>query len=242
MPRAVAPAVRLLLLSFLLLFLELSLIRWTGAHVIYLSYFTNFVLLASFLGIGLGFLRPRAGAFALAPPALALIVCLVYVFPTRLSHAGGSLLFFGAHTGGAPMWLALPVIFLAVALALMLIASEAALAFAQLPPLRAYRYDILGSLAGTVVFALLSYASAPPLAWGAIAAPLFLVLLGRRVRLLAAAGLVGFLVPFALATFSDGITWSPYYAIKVEHPNPSRAVYGILVNGIPHQTIVPLAL
>src|ERR1700730_8664436 len=110
MPRAVAPAVRLLLLSFLLLFLELSLIRWTGAHVIYLSYFANFVLLASFLGIGLGFLRPRAGLFRFAPAALGLVVCLVYVFPTRLSHSGAALLFFGApaHTGGTPMWLALP--------------------------------------------------------------------------------------------------------------------------------------
>jgi len=50
---------RLFLLSFLLLFVELVLIRWTAAYVLYLSYFTNFVLLGSFLGIVLGFLRPR---------------------------------------------------------------------------------------------------------------------------------------------------------------------------------------
>ena len=45
--------VRLLLASFLMLFLELSLIRWAGSQVIHLSYFSNFVLLGSFLGIGL---------------------------------------------------------------------------------------------------------------------------------------------------------------------------------------------
>ena len=51
---------RLVLLSFLMLFVELGLIRWSGAYIVYLSFFTNFVLLASFLGVGVGFLRARA--------------------------------------------------------------------------------------------------------------------------------------------------------------------------------------
>ena len=50
-----------LLASFLMLFVELVLIRWAGAYVVYLSYFSNFVLLGSFLGIGLGFLRRAQG-------------------------------------------------------------------------------------------------------------------------------------------------------------------------------------
>ena len=45
---------RLVLGSALMLFLELALIRWLGANVVHLSYFSNFVLLGSFLGIGLG--------------------------------------------------------------------------------------------------------------------------------------------------------------------------------------------
>ena len=44
---------RLILLSFLMFFVELALIRWLGSNVIYLSYFSNFVLLGSFLGIGI---------------------------------------------------------------------------------------------------------------------------------------------------------------------------------------------
>ena len=47
---------RLVLGSALMLFLELALIRWLGSNVVHLSYFSNFVLLGSFLGIGLGFL------------------------------------------------------------------------------------------------------------------------------------------------------------------------------------------
>ena len=50
---------RLFALSFLMLFVELALIRWLGANVVFLSYYSNFVLLGSFLGIGIGFLRDR---------------------------------------------------------------------------------------------------------------------------------------------------------------------------------------
>ena len=56
---------RLLLASALMLFLELALIRWLGSNVVHLSYFTNFVLLGSFLGIGLGFLLARTQHTAL---------------------------------------------------------------------------------------------------------------------------------------------------------------------------------
>src|SRR5437016_1446664 len=70
------PRLRLFGLSFLMLFVELALIRWTGAKIVYLSYFSNFVLLGSFLGIGIGFLRSRSrvNLFAWAPVALALLV------------------------------------------------------------------------------------------------------------------------------------------------------------------------
>ena len=45
---------RLFLVSFLVLFLEVALIRWMPAYIRLLSYFSNFILLASFLGIGVG--------------------------------------------------------------------------------------------------------------------------------------------------------------------------------------------
>ena len=45
--------------SFTILFVELVCIRWIPAYIRYLGYFTNFVLLGSFLGIGLGILQAR---------------------------------------------------------------------------------------------------------------------------------------------------------------------------------------
>src|ERR687894_4530 len=78
-PSIMSDKLRLILLSFLMLFVELALIRWSGSNVLYLSYFSNFVLLGSFLGIGIGFLRAgaRRPLFPLAPIALTLLVAFV---------------------------------------------------------------------------------------------------------------------------------------------------------------------
>ena len=42
--------------------------------------------------------------------------------------------------------------------------------FADLPPLTAYRYDLLGSLIGIGAFTLLSFLWAPSVVWGLLAA------------------------------------------------------------------------
>jgi hypothetical protein len=231
---------RLFLLSFLLLYVELILIRWTAANVLYLSYFTNFVLLGSFLGIGLGFLRPRPRLFAAAPLVVGALLCFVYFLPTKVSHGGGRLIYFGAHTGGAPIWLALPAIFVVTTVALMLVAGAAATVFGRLRPLTAYRWDILGSIGGTVTFALMALLGAPPLAWGVIAAAVFVVLYGRSLRALQAAGIAALLVPLALASFRANLFWSPYYAIKLTQGDLPGDIR-VSVNGIPHQVIAPLS-
>src|SRR5437899_2556443 len=44
----------LFLISLLVLFLELACIRWLPAHVLFLTFFTNTVLLACFLGMSVG--------------------------------------------------------------------------------------------------------------------------------------------------------------------------------------------
>ena len=72
---------RIFLVSFTLLFFELLCIRWIPAYVRYLSYFTNFILLASFLGMGLGILAARRTnfrfpSFPLLVVALTIVVAL----------------------------------------------------------------------------------------------------------------------------------------------------------------------
>ena len=48
------PYTDLFLVSFLLLFFELACIRWFGSTVVFLTFFTNIVLLATFLGMSVG--------------------------------------------------------------------------------------------------------------------------------------------------------------------------------------------
>ncbi len=102
---------RLVASSALMLFLELALIRWTGSNILHLSYFTNFVLLGSFLGIGLGFLRARADRRPpyYAPIALALLVGLITFFPVTVDRASSEVIYFTSlSTTGPPLWVTLP--------------------------------------------------------------------------------------------------------------------------------------
>ena len=72
------PRARIFLVSFAMLFFELLCIRWIPSYVRYLSYFNNFILMASFLGIGLGMLSARRKNFWFLPfPLLVLIMVIV---------------------------------------------------------------------------------------------------------------------------------------------------------------------
>src|SRR5262252_9700265 len=47
-------AIRLFAVGFLVLFMELACIRWFATYVIFLQFFTNVILIASFLGMSCG--------------------------------------------------------------------------------------------------------------------------------------------------------------------------------------------
>src|SRR5437763_8467565 len=74
---------RIFLISFSLLFFELLCIRWIPSYVRYLSYFNNFILLASFLGSGLGILSARRARFWFPPFPLMLLLLVVVVALNR---------------------------------------------------------------------------------------------------------------------------------------------------------------
>ncbi|WP_433509388.1 spermidine synthase [Nonomuraea sp. CA-143628] len=240
---------RLILASGFMLFLELALIRWTGSNIVHLSYFTNFVLLGSFLGIGLGFLRVgRARRQPYYSPVILFgLVFVVLTFPVTVDrNTEGVLYWTSLQTTGPPAWLILPVIFCAAALVLMGPAELVGRCFPELPRLEAYRYDLIGSLSGIAVFTALSFLSAPPVFWGLIAAAAYGVLLVPRPRIIYL-GLVTVpslaVVALLLAeTLSAGAFWSPYYKVTYKQfQQLGVPVTDISVNGIPHQQAVPAA-
>ena len=233
---------RLLLASALMLFIELGLIRWTGAYNVYLSFFTNFILLASFLGIGLGFLRQqgRAALFGLTPWFLVALVGFLAVFPVAGGRADGVLTVVGAFGMPAlPKWVSLGVVFVLSVGVMAGIASGVAMWFGRFEPLVAYRLDIVGSLLGVGGFALLSLLELPPLAWGILVAT-GLVAAGARRGWRGLLPIGAFVLVLTALSVAPRTDWSPYQRITTTAVAPDGS-FGIDVNGRPHQRVMPVA-
>ena len=233
---------RLVLASALMLFVELALIRWVSSNNLYLVHLTNFVLLASFLGIGLGFLRGRAGRdlFPLAPVLLAALVGFVLAFPVRTGTGRGGRWELVGLFGLPPLPrpLSLAVVFLLTVATLMALAQEVARTFAAFEPLEAYRLDIVGSLTGIVTFAALSFMRLPPLGWGVAAAVVFAVLLGSRARRWPVIGLSALVLMLGAESVLGTFQWSPYY--KIHSQDLAGGLVRIEVNNTPLQTALPV--
>jgi hypothetical protein len=240
------PAAQLFLTSFLALYLELLCIRWMPAHVRFLSYFTNFILLASFLGLGVGILSARRATIALDPrafPALLLgiaVMVAVTKFEVRLGSPG--VLYYGAGEGGAfprENYLVLPAGFVLVTLLFACIGRAiGSLIPAVSPPLRAYAWDIAGSLFGIAAFFVLSLTRQPPVVWFAGLSVLGVLLAGTRWLDRAVV-----LSPLIATTVIAGVIgapfyWSPYYKIGLTSTLEGRG-YELNVNDTGHQVMAP---
>src|SRR4051794_38663467 len=230
--------------SFVVLFLETAIIRWMPAYVRLLAYFSNFILLASFLGIGVGCLiTPRRNITSWFP--LTLLALIVAVDRLRLEVAlpSSSTIYFSSGTASpvtaVESTLLLPVLFTAVAALFATISYRMGRLLTAHAPLRAYVINLLGSLAGVGAFALVSWLELPPSAWlgiVAVAAAPF-VLTARRA--LAAANLAMLAASIVLVhQMERGSLWSPYYRITVSQDREDTVVE---VNHIFHQSMAPVA-
>jgi spermidine synthase len=238
----VADRPRLVLLSFLMLFVELAIIRWSGANVVYLAYFSNLVLLGSFLGIGLGFLwagRDRRPLFPYTAVALAALIAFIRFFPIDIRVTGSQLIFFNdLHSTGPPRELVLPVIFVAAAALMAFIGDGVATTFKLFEPLEAYKLDLIGSVLGIVGFAVLSFLRMPPIAWGLVAAAVLVLVSLPKVRPVTVVALAIALGLLGIESAATNTTWSPYY--KIEHSQNDAGGYSVEVNGVPHQHTLPV--
>ncbi|MDE2229735.1 MAG: spermidine synthase [Alphaproteobacteria bacterium] len=231
---------RLFLTSFAILFLELILIRWIPSYVRMLGFFTNYILLASLLGSGVGILTVKASRFSL-PSLPILLLCLVgFVVVNQFTFDihSTNVLFYGAGERAAAHenYYVLPVIVVLVAAVFAPLGAELGRLLASLPPLRAYAVDILGSLAGIASFALLAYLSLQPVIWFGVFACAGWPLIAGKDKRFAAFALAGTLVIVLVAGMPN--VWSPYYRIIVT-PNETKNGYIISVNNIAHQEAAP---
>jgi spermidine synthase len=242
--------VTLFLSSFLVLFLEIALIRWMPAYVRLLAYFSNFILLATFLGGGLGCLLANRRRSLVAWFPLAQLIVIIAVDRLRLEvavPASSTNIYFTSGTA-APVvsvesTMLLPLLFVIVALLFLTIAQRMGRELTRRPPLQAYRINLLGSITGVATFALLSWLELPPVVWFGVA---FAAALPFIVRLQPSAGsrtvsIVNVLLLlaslFIVYRMEGGSLWSPYYRITLFQDGADTVVE---VNNIFHQSMAPV--
>lgn len=238
------PEIRLFLTATSLLFVELLLIRWIPANVIYVGYFRNFLLMASFLGIGLGILwgrDPKRISMSPFGPLLLGLVVLVTTFRVSIELTSPDEIFFGlSESQGADInFFVLPALVLITTMIMAGLAVPLGGLLRSMPPLRAYSVDIAGSMTGIVLFTVLSATGTPPLVWFAVVTVLA-SLMGlasglTKFSAVTAVSLGAVLVLVVLRT-PAGQIWSPYYRIDEYR---SDGIGSINVNGIPHQAMWP---
>jgi SAM-dependent methyltransferase len=252
-------ATRVFLASFLVLFLEIALIRWMPAYIRLLSYFSNFILLASFLGIGIGcLLAPaRSRLFRWFPALQAAVIAAVYFFRLELSVPTAGSIYFSSGTAEKVVLventMLLPLLFVIVAALFATLAQRMGREMAQLPPLRSYTINLAGSLAGVVALGVISWLELSPTVWFgvafAVAVPLLMTpeveaggavpALARRPPLpIVVINLVLLAGSLAIVhVMARGAIWSPYYKITVSQQGADTVVE---VNNIFHQSMAPV--
>jgi SAM-dependent methyltransferase len=252
----------LFLISFLILFFELACIRWFGGTVIFLTFFTNIVLMACFLGVSVGCLaagRRWSWINGFIPIALlaagsACGFLWAYSYFTQVIIEVGSqkspqLIYFGTDARVRdPSKLVVPIeviagyFFVLIALLFLGLGQEMGRRFEAIENrLLAYTADILGSLTGIAAFGLMSFLCVPALAWFAISLGLGVGLVPGR-RWLHALMAIGVLAAVALADWprdalgvETEVMWSPYYQVRFK-----PRYLSIDVNNLGHQAMVPI--
>ena len=242
------------LASALGLFLELALIRWVSCEVRIFAYFKNMVLVACFLGFGTGCLLYRHRPQLLQALLLLLLLSLVIQLPWQplldygprrissiLADLPGLMIFkldetFLTWSGFVGLVFAISwaiLLFLTLAMIMVPFGQIVASSMAEMSerPLAAYSINVAGSLAGILIYTLMTMLELPPICWFVPAALLFLFLpsaQSARKEVLALT-LALTLTHLPNNTFQETVIWSPYQKIALIKGED------VLVNNIRHQ-------
>jgi spermidine synthase len=243
------PAAELLLASLAVLFQELTLIRWLPSRVRVVAYFPNLILLAAFLGIGIGCLRSRGRDLRMLWPVALLALIGAALLLSRVA--------FTAESASEHLWLLyadlpkdapvvagvrLPIVACFVLCAAsfiplgQLVATRLEIFRAEGAALTGYGWDLFGSMLGVCLFTTACFLRSFPIWWfGALALFGAIFFVDRKPALgLYAALMTGVL---ALVGFSEKEQiYSPYYAISTKHL--TAVDLSVTVNGSVHQKIL----
>jgi SAM-dependent methyltransferase len=260
--------VKLALVSIFGLFLEMLLIRWVSCEIRIFAYFKNFVLIACYLGFGLGcyLCRRRIHLLAMLVPLVLLTFLIELPWPSlrymvdRLPACVG--IFGDVDIWGVPKT---PIdgqslLALATAIAFM-VPIFALLTFVFIPVgqfvgwylekaphgILGYTVNILGSLGGILLYSALCFAYQPPTVWFVVSGLILLPLLWRLPRQ-AAVAMAAFALCIGLISLRDQAIsrefWSPYQKLVLEprHTSDGELIeYSLTTNNSWYQRIVNLS-
>ena len=224
------------LASAITLYVELVMVRWHSTCFHAFAIFKNISLLSCFLGLGIGYALSRKSRSTLAIflPLLALQALLFGLLSStqlggrRINPVAEQLVM--GNFSNEWSWLDavegnafLALVFVLNALMFIPLGHLAGKLMSRLPRLQAYSLNLLGSLAGILVFTVLSLVWAPPGVWiGLAVASVAPFLLGSRRVALASVLSVGIILITlgAMGRRLERRYYSPYQLITLRMPKP----------------------
>jgi len=210
------------LVTFGILALELALIRWSAGQVRAFAYFSNVVLIGAFLGMGLGLaLGRRHPELVHATLPVLVLTCLALGLAEPLNLIHLSFPDLSVHLWGAEFSAAAGVRILHLSVFLALVGgiigvfvfagSALGVLVSRQPTLKAYRYDLVGSLLGVIAMTFATAAGGGPGVWLTLGVLPFVWICRRPLAV--ASGVV----TVALGVFSGhNAVFSPYNRIDIE--------------------------
>lgn len=242
-------AFRLGLATFAILALELAIIRWMSHQVRIFAYLNNVLLMASFLGMGLGVAigrrRPRLIDFAL--PSLGVLAAILtfsaQLHLLRIAFPDPTLSIWGAEVlrGNETFLLNLVKIVALFALVVWIFICAGSIVgplFSSLRPLRAYTADLAGSLLGVIAMTIAAALGTTPPIWLALAVIPLVILSPRILSIVCAIAVV------VLAQFSvQHALFSPYNRLDIGYSTviPGKPL-ALAANRDAHQLLLDLTI
>lgn len=209
---------RLFGLSFAALFLELMMIRWVPAVIRLVAYYSNLMLISSFLGLGLGAMlaRSKRNLLSFFPVILLVDVALMVFGNSRFAIPRGAdeARFFNHGASTVFNYASLLGVFIFNTAVFVPLGQEIGRLFRAQPPLRAYMFDLGGSLCGTLLFGLFSVLHFSPLLGVLAVAAIYALATWGRVSIWSLPLFAVVLVIAPIAADRNAI-WSPYYYVTV---------------------------
>lgn len=253
----------LALWSFVSLFMELMMIRWISSEIRIFAYFKNFVLIACFLGFGLGcyLSRRKANLLLMLVPVTVLTGLVQIPWPALRSMITRLPAFVGASSGTqvweAPSLVAWPTLLAAIAVVVPIF-GLITLFFVPTGQMvgsyienssngtLAYSINVFAALCGIILYTSLCFFSQPPAIW-IVCTAILLVSLVWRVPALRFGSAIVFLLCIGLLELppsgNSRVYWSPYQKLTLSslNSNGRTLAYSLSTNDTWYQQIIDLS-